>query len=178
MPVHLSVATPVTIPVQSCIADYYQSVHLADAYTIALPARASRDPEELARFMFTHQPDWISQLMRVRDTIVAWFGLKTGKQLATLAGHAQAERIGIFKIYSTRDNEVILGEDDKHLDFRVSVLCSDAPGGSGRLTVSTVVHCHNLLGRIYLLVIAPFHRLVVKASLRRAARLGWPMAAD
>jgi hypothetical protein len=42
------------------------------------------------------------------------------------------------------------------------------------LTVSTVVHCHNLPGRAYLLVIAPFHRMVVKASLRRAARVGWP----
>ena len=39
-----------------------------------------------------------------------------------------------------------------------------------------VVHCHNLLGRVYILVIAPFHGQVVKASLRRAARVGWPKA--
>jgi hypothetical protein len=39
------------------------------------------------------------------------------------------------------------------------------------------VHCHNRLGRIYITLIAPFHRLVVEASLRRAARLGWPTAA-
>ncbi len=34
-----------------------------------------------------------------------------------------------------------------------------------------MVHCHNLLGRTYLSVIAPFHRRVVKASLDRAARV-------
>ena len=45
-----------------------------------------------------------------------------------------------------------------------------------QLTVSTVVHCHNLLGRAYILVIAPFNRQVVKASLRRAAHIGWPKA--
>ena len=43
-----------------------------------------------------------------------------------------------------------------------------------RLTLSTVVHCHNRLGRVYLFVIAPFHRLIVRSGLRRAARLGWP----
>jgi len=40
------------------------------------------------------------------------------------------------------------------------------------------VHCHNRLGRLYILVIAPFHRLVVQASLRRAAQIGWPSAAE
>jgi hypothetical protein len=71
-----------------------------------------------------------------------------------------------------------LGEDDKHLDFRMSVLRSPgfSPTLGGQLTVSTVVHCHNRLGRAYILVIAPFHRLVVKASLRRAAHIGWPKA--
>jgi hypothetical protein len=42
------------------------------------------------------------------------------------------------------------------------------------LTLSTVVHCHNALGRTYIRVIAPFHRLIVKSCLRRAARTGWP----
>jgi hypothetical protein len=36
------------------------------------------------------------------------------------------------------------------------------------------VQCHNLLGRVYLLVIAPFHRMVVRSTLHRAARAGWP----
>lgn len=38
------------------------------------------------------------------------------------------------------------------------------------------MQCHNLLGRSYLLLIAPFHRAVVKTALRRAARIGWPRA--
>jgi hypothetical protein len=71
-----------------------------------------------------------------------------------------------------------LGENDKHLDFRVSILCTPGspPTTGSRLTLSTVVYCHNRLGRAYLSVIAPFHRQVVKASLRRAANVGWPKA--
>ena len=91
---------------------------------------------------------------------------------------AKPDRIGIFKVYGKSETELVLGEDDKHLDFRLSVLRTPdlSPTLGGQLTVSTVVHCHNFLGRAYLLVIAPFHRLVVKASLRRAAHIGWPKA--
>jgi hypothetical protein len=175
MPLDYAFATVVALPAQSGILHAYRSVQLADAFAIRLPPGTSHDPEVLARFMFTHQPAWIGWLMRVRDTIVAWFGLKTSRQLTASANDARAARIGIFRIYSKSATEIVVGEDDRHLDFRVSVLCAAAvPDGSAALTVSTVVHCHNLLGRTYLQAIAPFHRLVVKGSLRRAAQLGWP----
>lgn len=171
-------ATPVAFPAQSAITDLYERVHLADAFAIRLPPNGSNDPEVLARFLFAHQPAWVAGLMRVRDAVVACFGLKTGRQLAALAADAQAGRVGIFRIYASSATEIVLGEDDRHLDFRVSVLYSGGParGTCARMTVSTVVHCHNLPGRAYILAIAPFHRMVVKASLRRAARIGWPPA--
>ena len=34
----------------------------------------------------------------------------------------------------------------------------------------TVVHCDNWLGRTYLAMIAPFHRVIARASLEQAAR--------
>ncbi|MES3024551.1 MAG: DUF2867 domain-containing protein [Pseudomonadota bacterium] len=177
MPSTFARVTPVALPPHSSITHVYKSTNLADAFAIDLPVGASGDPDLLARFIFAQQPGWIVNLTKVRDAIVVCFGLKTAKHLATLAG-AGADRVGIFKVYSTSATEIILGEDDKHLDFRLSVLCSagPTPEAGRRLTVSTVVHCHNLLGRSYLFVIAPFHRLVVKASLRRAADVGWPEA--
>jgi hypothetical protein len=90
-------------------------------------------------------------------------------------------RVGIFKIYERGRNEVILGEDDKHLDFRLSVLYvpkTAAAGSTPQLILSTVVHCHNLLGRTYIALIAPFHRLVAQSALRGAARVGWPRRAS
>lgn len=162
------------LPPESAIANAYASLNLADAYSIELPSGTSTNPELLARFIFAHQAPWIGRLMAVRDTLVAGFGLKTAKHLATLDTGSAAGRIGIFKIYSTSPTEIVLGEDDRHLDFRLSVLCSG--GAKRRLTLSTVVHCHNRLGRLYIFLIAPFHRLVVQSSLRSAARAGWPSA--
>ncbi len=173
-------ATPVSLPPESGIARAYASTNLADAYSIELPSGASTNPELLARFIFSHQAPWIGKLMAVRDTVACRFGLKTAKQLTALGAQSNTNRLGIFKIYGTSPTEVILGENDKHLDFRLSVLCSNqpSPGARCHLTLSTVVHCHNRLGRLYILVIAPFHRLVVQSSLNRAARIGWPLAAQ
>lgn len=178
MPNGLSVARQVPLPAHSGVYQVYRTVHLADAFAIALPPGSTLDPEVLARFIFAQQPAWIGKLTKLRDLIVAGFGLKTTKELASLGNGAKAQRVGIFRIYSTSRNEIVVGEDDKHLDFRVSVLCSGEPASTsgGQLTLSTVVHCHNLLGHAYLFVIAPFHRMVVKASLRRAAQVGWPEA--
>jgi len=172
--------TPVLLPPESRVARAYASTNLADAYSIELPPGASANPELLARFIFSHQAPWVSSLTAVRDAIVGRFGLKTARHLATLGAAKKTGRLGIFKIYSTSPTEVVLGEDDKHLDFRLSVLCSKqpSPGGKRHLTLSTVVHCHNRLGRLYILVIAPFHRLVVQSSLRRAARIGWPLVTE
>lgn len=165
----------VALPAASRIDMIYAAVNLADAFAIDLPPGTSRNPEVLARFVFSHQPRWISVLMNVRDTMVAGLGLKTGRSLES-AG-ADASRIGIFKLYEANALEVIMGEDDKHLDFRASALyqpAAEAKADRPCLVFSTVVHCHYTLGRMYLAVIAPFHRLVVQAYLRRAAQVGWP----
>jgi hypothetical protein len=173
-------ATPVSLPTESGIARAYESTNLADAYSIELPTEASTNPELLARFIFSHQAPWVGNLMAVRDAVVGKFGLKTARELTSLGAASGTGRLGFFKIYNTSPTEVVLGEDDKHLDFRLSVLCTNqpSPGGKRHLTLSTVVHCHNLLGRLYIRAIAPFHRWVVQSSLRRAARIGWPSATE
>jgi hypothetical protein len=179
MPTRQRAVTPVPLPLESRVSTMYTAMNLADAYSIELPGEASKNPEVLARFIFSQLPIWMIGLMKVRDALVAGFGLKTAKHLRSIDTEKGENRVGLFKIYSRRQAEIILGEDDKHLDFRLSVLYSDTPSplGKRRLILSTVVHCHNRLGRMYIFLIAPFHRLVVKSSLSHAARIGWPLAA-
>ncbi|MFT4502884.1 DUF2867 domain-containing protein [Caballeronia sp. 15711] len=171
--------TSVALPSSSRVTRMYEHPSLADAYTIRLPDNATTDLELLARFMFSHQAAWVAKLLRVRDALVAGFGLKTAKRLAESARSEQDKHVSIFRIYERSVDEIILGEDDKHLDFRVSVFQEarqEVAGGGRYLTVSTVVQCHNLLGRSYILLITPFHEMVVRSSMRRAALIGWPTA--
>ncbi len=139
--------TAVALPPASRVSGFYASTDLADAFAMRLPAGASTDPETLARFIFAQQPRWVGRLMGLRDLIVAGLGLKTATQLQDPARAGHHPRVGIFRIYETRPHEIVLGEDDKHLDFRLSVLHEPMPGaGAGRVVLSTVVHCHNRLG--------------------------------
>ena len=119
MPSKLTLVKQVALPSQSAVVSAFKSVNLADAFSIQLPSGASKDPDVLARFIFSVQPSWIGALTNVRDAIVAAFGLKTAKHLATLSSDPAAKRISIFRVFSISETEVVLGENDNHLVFRV-----------------------------------------------------------
>lgn len=73
-----------------------------------------------------------------------------------------------FPLITQSDDLVQLGFDDKHLDFRVWVRRDAAtPTSPAQLTLTTVVRTKQLLGRVYLGVIMPFHRRIVPAMLNR-----------
>ena len=68
--------------------------------------------------------------------------------------------IGIFPVISQTPDRLVAGFNDSHLDFRVVV--DVATHGAGRqVTATTLVKTHNRLGRTYLAIILPFHRLMV-----------------
>jgi hypothetical protein len=163
----------IPLPGASMLAGIYSRTHLVDAFAASLPDDVVRDVDTLARFVLAQQAPWVKALLRTRDVIVKPFGIKTVKQLEQ---EPPSSRIGIFRIYQRRENELLLGQDDIHLDFRLSVLLDESSAGEPKLVISSAVHCHNALGKTYLALIAPFHRRIVPASLARAAKTGWPRA--
>jgi hypothetical protein len=164
-------AHAVPIPSASVLAPLYAGADLLDAFAIHLPAGASNDPEVLARVAFERQAAWIRALTWVRDTVMAAVGVKSSRAIGAAAATRGLQVIGYFPVLSKSAGEMVLGGDDRHLDFRVAVLVrTDAQGGR-ELVVVTVVHCHNRLGRTYLAVIAPFHRAILRANLERTVRM-------
>jgi len=77
------------------------------------------------------------------------------------------ECVGLFNVLAKTGSKVILGEDDKHLDFRVSLFLDKQ---SNTLTVSTVVKIHNWLGRLYFLPVKPFHKLIVPTMMKEMVK--------
>lgn len=161
-----------SLPAESGIAGLFPGADLADAFAVALPPGiAERRIEEIARTLLGDPAPWF---LALRDKVMARFGVKTSAEVRRIATRDGVAHIDFFPVLSRTEHELILGEDDWHLDFRASILVRDRRGDGGReLVMTTVVHCHNRLGRTYLCAIAPFHRLVVTSSLRRAARRGW-----
>jgi hypothetical protein len=133
----------------------------ADAFCVTVDGRAL-DARRAAEKMMARGPRWVDALMRLRNALVAPFGLKTPRPAATTGS------IGIFPVLSETPGRLVAGFDDKHLDFRVVV---DVAGfGQGQeVTATTLVKTHNWLGRSYLALILPFHRLIARTMLRQVA---------
>ena len=135
----------------------------SDAFSIVVDD-AALDARHAAEKILGRRPRWIAALLALRHHLVAPFGLKTSAP----NGAGAANTIGIFPILSETPDRLVAGFNDKHLDFRVVVDIA-ASGQGQRVTATTLVLTHNLLGRVYLTIITPFHRLVVRALLRQVA---------
>jgi hypothetical protein len=134
-----------------------------DAYRIAIDG-TMLDARQAAENMFARRQRWIEALLRLRNLIVAPFGLKSSGE-GDRASHGM---IGIFPVLSETPERLVAGFNDSHLDFRVVVDVIARAGGQ-EITATTLVRTHNWLGRTYLAIILPFHRLIVAAMLRQVA---------
>lgn len=133
----------------------------ADAWQITGPGNAF-DAEQIAGRLNQTMPGWAKFLLGLRNLLVAPFGLKTGR--------GEVARETLFPVVETSPERVVLGLDDRHLDFRLVVdVATDKT--TGRVAIATTyVRTHNAAGRLYLAFVKPFHRIIVPAMLRRATR--------
>jgi hypothetical protein len=137
----------------------------ADAYRLVLD-EPHIDAVTAARRALGRAPRWVGALMALRGLVVAPFGLKNGHRARP--GNS-GEAVGAFPIVSQARARVVLGFDDKHLDFRIVVDVAAVNARRKEITVTTLVRTHNLLGRLYLATVLPFHRTIVPTMLAQAA---------
>lgn len=157
-------------PMASAIAGWYEGADLVDAFAVTLPGRRPHDLAALAERSLRNPAPWFGVAIRLRDAAVRPFGVRTSRQIRDHLRSQNADRIDFFPVLSRSEREIVLGEDDRHLDFRLSLMLTVRPDGREDLTATTVVRCHGLLGRGYLAAIMAGHVLVVRSALRQASR--------
>jgi hypothetical protein len=133
----------------------------ADAYRVEIDA-TSLDAREACVRMVHDGPRWADALLRLRNILVTPFGLKTSGEGSPAPGGL----IGLFPVVSETPTRLVAGFDDYHLDFRV-VIDVSGDASARQVTSTTLVRTHNLLGRAYLTLILPFHRLFARSMMRR-----------
>ena len=168
----------VGVPDASELLGTLKTVHFCDAYQAGLtnPALSIQD---IYRALFENSSRWVGALMKCRGIIAKAVGLKhdangdfaDASTSYNGARYQIGQRVGFFTVRSIESAEMIVGDDDKHLDFRISIFKSSLNGVES-VTVSSAVEIHNMLGRIYMLVIKPFHRIIVKSMVQRAVSAG------
>ena len=158
-------------PLDSRLAPTYGDANLADAFAITLSEDAPDDAMALARAALADPPSRFRALLAIRDAAVRPFGLKTSAAMRRHLDEIGVAHVDIFRVLEASPREAIFGEQDRHLDFKLSILIRQVDGSTRReAVVTTVVHCHNRLGRCYLALILPGHVLVVRSHLAAAAR--------
>ena len=165
-------------PAQSAIAVRIAGAHFHDAWCVV-----AAEPGHSALGQFLRAacatPAWVNALMSIRNKTVAALGLKNLGGLGGLdrnkaeAEYKPGDRVGIFRLIENTPDEVLLGDNDKHLEVVLSVHRAVAPSsGETVVTVTTVVHIHNLLGRLYMLPVAPIHKIITPSVLQAVGRPG------
>jgi hypothetical protein len=137
-----------TLPPASALWSLHQPGDFLDCYSVA----STLSPREAAERGLT-LPRWAAALLALRNTLVRPFGLKTG-----------APDRPIFPTCLESEDELVLGTDDRHLNFRIGLIRAE-----GRLYMSTWVHPHNVWGRAYLRLVMPFHILISRGAVARMA---------
>jgi hypothetical protein len=168
-----SYATPASVPAESAINAHLPGASFCDCYSIdASGARLTALDYFLAAIART--PPWVERLMLLRNKVVRFFGLKDLGGLGGLdiskpaSAYVPGDRVGIFTLISNTDGEVLLGESDKHLNVVLAVFRHQPAAESVHtISITTVVHVHNWLGRLYMLPVKPMHKLIAPAVLNR-----------
>lgn len=157
---------PLALPAASSLAPEVDQYDYRDYRR--LPLSTQPDAARLLQAFTTAAPPWVGLLIRWRNRLVAPFGLKTGiapEPAQAARPFAVGQRLGLFRLLHLGPYEAVLGEDDRHLDFRVVLLAHD-----GGLWCCTLVRTRNAFGRSYLALIKPWHNLIAGSMLRRMAR--------
>ena len=166
-------ATLTNVPPESAINARLAGAYFHDCYVVSVP---DATPAALEYFLtaLANTPPWVNSLMALRNKIVRFVGLKDLGGLGDLnplkpaSAYALGDRVGSFTLISNSPNEALLGDRDKHLDVALSVYKHPLDqSGAQSISVTTVVHIHNLLGRIYMLPVMPMHKLIAPAVLNR-----------
>jgi hypothetical protein len=164
--------TAIDIPSVSQLFREAPGAYFHDCYQVEL---RDDSPSALALFLAVanRTPRWVDRLMGLRNRIVSKLGLKDLGLLhqvdpnKPLSAYRVGDRVGIFTLLHLSDDEVVLGDADKHLDVKVSV-CKLRREGRDVIASSTVVQVHNALGRAYMLFVAPVHRRIAPAMLAQS----------
>jgi len=154
------------VPEYSIISKDFDDFHYCDTYRIMIQSKDSLD--KITTDIFK-TPKWADMLMSIRNFFVRLVGLKTGgykKDTYISDYYPIGSRAVYFTVIERNENEILMAENDKHLNFKVSVMIN-REGNSVVINLTTLVRFNNFLGRLYFLPVKPFHRLIIISLLKR-----------
>lgn len=166
------IKTDCKFPANSIMNELFGKIDYQDCYCISMHNPHNYSIDYLTELFFTSSPEWINKLLTFRNFIVSFCGLKGSnidktKKSDPSVHYSKGSKVSIFNVYDRNDHEIVMAENDKHLNFRTSVMIEKGTDTSTiKLYSSTMVHYNNIWGRLYFLPVKPFHQLIIKTMLK------------
>jgi Protein of unknown function (DUF2867) len=122
--------------------------------------------------VFGYFPWWMKLALLLRNFAAKKVGLESPSASDIFhpvikPTYVVGDTIGPWPIFLKSARELIVGRDNRHLDFRLSLLTRTGDQCE-ELVISTTCKVHNRFGKIYLFFVVPFHKWGVKTLIRRA----------
>jgi len=154
---------------------WVEAAYFCDSYRFPIRSRAET-PIGIFHAVLAHHPWWIKAALIIRNRLAALCGLAAPSSSAVLRpaireSYRVGETIGVWPIFALTEAELVAGRDNKHLDFRLSVL-KETGGAMPSAVISTVCVVHNVFGKIYLFLVVPFHKWGVRWLISKAVAAG------
>ena len=126
------------------------NAHFHDSYRAPL-ARPELGIVDIFFALFGHTPLWMKLLLIVRNAAARLAGLEAPMVAEIMRPkvsetYGVGDKIGPWPIFFIGDNEIVAGRDNRHMDFRLSVLKA-TDGDAMSVVVSTICTVHNAFGK-------------------------------
>ncbi|MBL4805077.1 MAG: DUF2867 domain-containing protein [Alphaproteobacteria bacterium] len=158
-------------------------IHHEDTFSLTvsetLYASASEILEHVLEGFLMNAPRGVARLMLIRNILVKPIGLRTSplgcpasSLLSDDSQNVFASKYPVLDQNVNRDDshaQVILGANDKHLQFRSCMSVEKLDDGSTEISMGTRVHCKNWCGRFYMAVINQIHKHYISPAMLRTA---------
>ncbi|WP_411850235.1 DUF2867 domain-containing protein [Stenotrophomonas sp. LGBM10] len=182
----MAVSTHLAPPADSLLREAFRDgCQHQDHATLTLPPRVAGTPsarrllEAVLEGFVRNPPASVGRLMALRNVLVAPLRLRTSPLGCPVSSLLSEDRRDLFagrfpvlaQAVAADDQraEVMLGADDRHLQFRSCVSVQYLDDGSARIALGTRVRTLNRFGRFYMLLIDGVHRRYVGPTLLRMA---------
>lgn len=159
------------VPLNSRIVKRMAGAHFCDSWAIT-SKDVGRSALEHFLTAIRQTPRWVEACMMTRNRTVQLFGVKDLGRFSDVtldksaSDYAPGDRLGVFTVLESTFDEALFGDSDNHLDSAISIHRGESPDQRYVIvTLTTVVHIKNPLGRLYMLPVRPMHRLIVPAVL-------------
>jgi len=136
-----------------------------DRQSVQLPKMIT--PLDAWRTVMSRPMPVLKLAFAVRDTISSMFGVK---KIGGFSGNVPktvevGQKLDFFLVEHISQDVLTLTERDRHLDVMTCISTSN-----NELSITSSVKTHNAFGRIYMIPVAPAHKLIVRNNLRQIRR--------